>query len=108
MASNNVVECVSRRIEVRCFIDWVTDVCLAWMTSGRVSIREMQRFEETECCIIDGRDHLLKGLAVFGVSYDWVQLQRCDTKEVQQKGDKKARIGRNLHVEIFFWSLRVW
>ena len=80
----------------------MTDVCLAWMTSGRVSIGEMQRFKETECCVIDGRDHLLKGLAVFGVSYDRVQLRRCGTKEVGQNGDEKARIGRNLQVEILF------
>ena len=82
MASNNVVEFISRRIEVCCFVDDMTNVGLAWMSTGWVWMRKMQRFEETECCVVDGRDHVLKGLAVFGVSHDCVHLQRWGTKEV--------------------------
>ena len=60
----------------------------------------MQRFEETECCIVDGRDHVLKGLAVFGVSCDQMHSQRRGAKEIQQKGDEKAGIGQNLQLKI--------
>ena len=62
----------------------------------------MQRFEETKCCVVDGRDHVLKGFAVFGVTCDRVHLRRWGAKEVRQKGDEKARIGRNLELEILF------
>ena len=62
--------------------DDVTNVGLAWMSSGQVWMTKMQRFEETKCCVVDGRDHVLKGLAVFGVSHDCVHLQRWGTKEV--------------------------
>ena len=82
MASDDVVEFISRRIEVRCFVDNKTNVGVGWMSSGQVWIRKMQRFEETKCCVVDGRDHVLKGLAVFGVTHDCVHLRRWGTKEV--------------------------
>ena len=36
------------------------------------------------------------------MTHDRVHLRRWGAKEVRQKGDKKARIGRNLELEILF------